>query len=193
MKRMLVVALLLCSLCACERGAGDAAPAASAAASGARSTTAPAPVDEEPLESVDDEPDSADDEAGDADRESDPNASCAPKDPKLKPMQLLRFTFSDAIKGKDPGAKLRVARPGQRVYAHFRMRNRSGRKRCMHLTFRVAGKKRTEVTLVVGKSWSWRTWAYNTIKGDDRGPLTLEVNDDQGQLMLKKSLAIVPE
>lgn len=189
--------LTACLLFGCDRHKSDAAPVASTSTKPAGSN---APIEEEPLESVDDTPDSphdpaddTDDAEGEDDGVGDPNASCAPADANLKPMQLLRFTFSGSIKGKDPGKKLQLARPGQRVYAHFRMRNRSGRKRCMHLTFRVGGKKRTEVTLVVGKSWSWRTWAYNTIKSDDKGPLTLEVKDDQGVLILKKSLAVVVE
>jgi hypothetical protein len=182
-----------CCLLGCQQPQKQAAPDATASAvsasSGApassrppASTVAPS-IDDEPLETVDDEPDSAE----------DPNDACAPVDPKLKPMQLLRFTFSDAIKDKDPGKTLHVARPGQRVYAHLRMRNRSGRKRCMHVIFRVGGNKRTEITLTVGKSWSWRTWAYNTLKRDDRGPLSLEITDDQGKIIVKRSLAVVPE
>ena len=88
---------------------------------------------------------------------------------------------------------LQVAHAGERVYAHLTMRNRSGRDRCIHLTFRVAGKKRTSITLKVGKSWSWRTYAYNTLRSDDRAPLQLVVTDDQGATVLTKMLAVIPK
>jgi hypothetical protein len=119
-------------------------------------------------------------------------AACAPPDPTLKPMQLLRFRFTSAIAGREPGDKLFIARPGQRVYAHLTVRNRSGRDRCLGLEFRVGGQKRTSVTLKVGESWSWRTWAYNTLRPDDRGRLDLVVTDDQGKPFLSQPLPVVP-
>ncbi len=134
---------------------------------------------------------SADDE-GDGDEDSEDDG-CAPKDPSLKPLQILRFVFADGVEGKDPKSKLHVAKAGQRVYAHFTMRNRSGRSRCIKLTFRVGGKKRTSVTLKIGKSWQWRTYAYNTLRGDDNKPLELTAIDDQGVVILKRLLAVVPK
>lgn len=134
----------------------------------------------------------ADDDADEGDGEGSAHEACAPKEAGLKPMQVLRFTFTDGIEGKDPKSKLSVAKAGQRVYAHLAMRNRSGKKRCLHLTFRVGGKKRTEVTLPIGKSWQWRTYAYNTLRADDDKPLELTVTDDQGALVLKKMLPVIP-
>ena len=128
---------------------------------------------------------------GEPDEDEPADGECAPAGSDLKPMQMLRFSFASGLEGKDPKDEMQVARPGQRVYAHLTMRNRSGRKRCLHLTFRVGGKKRTEVTLKVGESWSWRTWAYNTIKDDDTGPLELTIEDDQKNLVLKKTLPVV--
>jgi hypothetical protein len=149
--------------------APSSAPAGSAEAS---------PGDDE-LETVDDTPD-------------DPNEdACAPESAKLAPMQLLRFTLADGIEGKDPKSALQVARPAQRVYAHLRIRNRSGRKRCLVVTFTINGDERTRVTLKVGKSWSWRTWAYATPRSDDRGHIDVRVTDDQGVLIVSKRLPIV--
>jgi hypothetical protein len=169
----------------------------------APSSTKPSAVatDDDEIETVDDTippddlepatgPDAGDDEEeGDEGEHED---ACAPKDSELKPMQVLSFTFTDGIEGRDPKSKLQVAKAGQRVYAHLAMRNRSGRKRCLHLTFRVGGKKRTEVTLKIGKSWRWRTYAYNTIHADDDKPLQLTVTDDQGALVLEKMLPVIP-
>lgn len=136
---------------------------------------------EDDTETVDDEPDNPHEEA------------CAPEDPKLGPMLLLKFKWTSGIEGRAPRDKLNIARPGQRVYAHMHIRNRSGRKRCLRLTFRVGGKVRTKITLEIGKSWNWRTWAYNTIKSDDKGPLHLIGVDDQGRKLIDKMLAVVPE
>jgi len=194
MKRLGAWALALTVCCGCDEAAtGNSggptgvvtAPATTVEPS--KLTTAPTAavastargIDDEEHESVDDEPDPPAED------------SCASPDPGLKPLQLLRFTWTDKIANRDPAGKLHIARPGQRVYAHLRLRNRSGRKRCVHLTFRVGTKKRTEVTLAVGKSWSWRTWAYNTLRGDDRGPLHLIVADDQGRTIIDSKLPIV--
>jgi hypothetical protein len=121
------------------------------------------------------------------------SAGCAPKDPKLKPLQLLRFSFTSAVEGKAPTDRLRVARPGQRVWAHFVVRNRSGEARCVHLAFRVGGEIRTELDLDVGESWSWRTFAYATLRSSDTsGQLEIEAIDDQGKVLARERLPIVP-
>ena len=160
-----------------------------ASASAASSTALP----DDDTETVDDEPDKPGGDVETVDDEPERHQSaCAPPDPKLKPMLLLKFKFAAAIKNREPVGQLPIVRPGGRVYAHMTVRNRSGRKRCLHLEFRVNGKKRTKVTLRVGRSWSWRTWAYNTTRSSDRGPLELIVHDDQGKLFLRRRLAIVP-
>ena len=191
--------LLLLGGCPGDERESPAPSASSAPPRQAAATAAPAAKpDDEPVITVDDTPEGAAEDGaeqglgdGKDDGEEEPEGDCAPPGSDLKPMQLLRFAFASGIEGKDPKDELRVARPGERVYAHLTMRNRSGRARCLRLVFRVGGKKRTEVTLEIGKSWSWRTWAYNTIKPDDRGPLELTIEDDQGQLVLKKTLAVV--
>jgi hypothetical protein len=168
-------------------GAPDSGPAgvgpapATAVAPGAIATAAPSAVVAHVPETVEDEP--VDEHA----------EACAPADAGLDPMQLLRFVWTSGLEGKDPKDRIEVGRPGQRVYAHLTLRNRSGRERCLELAFEVAGKKRSEVTLKIGKSWSWRTWAYNTMRADDRAPLRLTVKDDQGVLVLDKTLPILPE
>jgi hypothetical protein len=190
---------MVLALAACREGSDQGTPSAgpgssasaasrSGATAGARSQSSavarpprsrPGSPDDEAVETVDDEP------------EVDHEDACAPADPGLAPLQLLRFTFTDGVANKDPKQKLQIARPGQRVYAHLRLRNRSGRKRCVHVAFSVGGQKRTEVTLQVGKSWSWRTWAYATPRVDDSKPLQVVVTDDQGKVIVKKKLAVV--
>ena len=164
-----------------EGSTSRAKPTATVAASGSRGLAQPGT--ERPSDTADRptaEPESAE-------------SWCAPLDPTIKPMLLLKFRFSSAVKRREPVDKLNITRPGQRVYAHLTVRNRSGRRRCLHVEFRVNGKRRTKVTLKVGESWSWRTWAYNTSRSDDRGPLELSIRDDQGNVFLYRRLAIVPE
>lgn len=180
---------------ACDReGHGATSGAApSAAPTAAPTVTSAVELDDE-IETVDDTipPSSTEDEGDDADP-GDPEEGCAPKQEGLKPLQVLLFRWTSGIEDKDPKDRLHVARPGQRVYAHLRMRNRSGTKRCLKLVFRVGDEKRTEVTLRIGESWNWRTWAYNTVKRDDRKPLHLTIHDDQGALVLDERLPVVPE
>jgi hypothetical protein len=182
--------LFLLGGCRDEPVAGSAQTSAPSIATAPKPPPPPAPgAPDEPARPVDDDLPSPPE--GDSEDEDQGDGECAPEGADLKPMQVLRFSFASGLEGKDPKDDMKVARPGQRVYAHLTMRNRSGRKRCLHLTFRVGGKKRTEVTLKVGESWSWRTWAYNTIKSDDTGPLELTIEDDQKNVVLKKTLPVV--
>lgn len=179
---------------ATANASASAAPTASAAAlpsaasapptSGPSASAPPPPSASAELETVEDQPEAADASA---------EASCAPLDPELKAVEIMRFTFTDAVENKIPRNKLTVARPGQRIHSHFVLRNRSGRERCIKIELRVNGKRRTTLTQKVGKSWSWRTWGYNTLRSDDRGKLEAIVRDDQGKELLKKELPIVPE
>lgn len=136
------------------------------------------------LETVDDEPDKVD-------ADGDGAASCEPVDASVKPIELLRFTFASAIEGKDPRDRLLEARPGRRVYSHLVLRNLSGRERCVTFELRVDGVRRTALSQRLGHSWSWRTWAYNTLRADDRGKLEAIVRDDQGRELVRRSIPIV--
>ncbi|MBI4703899.1 MAG: DUF2914 domain-containing protein [Deltaproteobacteria bacterium] len=121
-----------------------------------------------------------------------PAEGCAPVDPAERHVQLLRLRLTSGIDRKNPVDKLYAARPGQRIWAHLAVRNRSGRERCVLVRFKVGGEPRTEIGLEVGHSWGWRTWAYVTLRPSDRsGPLEVEVVDDQGRLLVKERLAIV--
>ncbi|MEO7108874.1 MAG: hypothetical protein ABI183_00435 [Polyangiaceae bacterium] len=109
-----------------------------------------------------------------------------------RPMEVLKFQFTSAIDQRKPTDKMVLATPGDRVYAYLTLRNRSGRKRSVHLEFSVNGDKRTEMDLDVAESWSYRTWGYNTILPKDKtGKLTLSVTDDAGNPILDESLPIV--
>jgi hypothetical protein len=163
--------------------ASASVPTSPSAAPSASATAAPSAQE---LETVDDQPEPSEPEPA-------ADSACAPPDPALKPVEVLRFTFADAVEGKDVKSKLTEAHAGQRVISHFVLRNRSGRERCVRLEFRVNGKLRTTLTQKVGKSWSWRTWGYVTLRKEDRGKLELRAVDDQQKELVKRELPIVGE
>ena len=107
-------------------------------------------------------------------------ADAGESDPE-RPLEVLRFQFTSGTKNREPVDKLWRARPGERVYAYVALRNRSGRERKVHVTFRVNGKTRTEVDLDIAESWSYRTWAYNTVLKTDlpESPLGKPVRLDE--------------
>lgn len=109
-------------------------------------------------------------------------------------MQLQRFAFTSGIHGKEPVDTLEFAESGRRVWAHFALRNRSGLTRKMTLSFSVNGQKRTTFDLKVEPSWSFRTWAYVTLrKTDTDGEIVLDATDDDGAVITHARLPIKPQ
>jgi hypothetical protein len=107
------------------------------------------------------------------------------------PLSLLRLTLTSAVKDKEPVDELKAAGPGQRVWAHLAIRNRTGEARRLTLIFRVDGDERSTVDLKVEPSWSFRTWGYNTLRASDKsGELTLEVREIGGPLLTTARLPI---
>lgn len=104
---------------------------------------------------------------------------------------MLRFAFSSGVKAKEPVDFLEEAGPGMRVYAHMAFKNTNPEPRQIHLVFRVNGERRTLLDLKVDSSQSYRTWAFNTLRDQDRsGQLTLEVTDETGQTLLSEKLPL---
>jgi hypothetical protein len=120
-----------------------------------------------------------------------PEASAtAAKEATLAPLELQELTFTTDVKNKEPVDTLVAAEAGKRVWAHLRLRNR-GEPRKIRLQFRVNDDKRTMIDLQVEKSWSFRTWAYNTLlAGDTKGTVRLEVTDDTGAVLADTTVPI---
>lgn len=111
--------------------------------------------------------------------------------PEKAPLSLLRLTLTSAVKDKEPVDELKAAGPGQRVWAHLALRNRSSEARRLTLIFRVDGEERSTVDLKVEPSWSFRTWGYNTLRASDKsGDLTLEVRELSGPILTTARLPI---
>ena len=118
--------------------------------------------------------------------------ACPTPESALPPLQVAEFQFTSGIEKRKPQDELSAAKPGQRVYAYLTMNNRSGPERCLTVSFRIKGKKRSRASLKIGKSPTWRTWAYVTInKADAPGELEVEVADETDKSVLKKKLAIL--
>jgi hypothetical protein len=119
-----------------------------------------------------------------------PRSSAAVPAP-TPPIQVLRLTLTSEVKQKEPVDELNEAGPGQRVWAHLALRNRAPEARRVSVIFKVDGEERSTVDLQIASSWSYRTWAYNTLRaGDKSGELTVEVRDDASNLIGQAKLPI---
>lgn len=157
-----VVALLLASAC----GQGPEGEAASASASQSKVASVPRPP-------------------------SSSAQAAAEEELSTRPVELLKLRLTSGVSNKEPVDALDHATPGQRVYAHLTVRNRTGRPRQVHVSFTIDGKERSAVDLKVDESWSWRTWAFVTLKDSDKpGKLEIAITDDEGLPLEEASLPI---
>lgn len=111
-------------------------------------------------------------------------------EPPADGVDLLKFVLTSGVKSKEPTDLLDAAKPGQRVYGHVTVRNRTSGPKRVSMSFRVNGDERSMVDLTVEKSWSWRTWAYVTLRKEDKGELTVHVFDDHGAELGTESIPI---
>lgn len=117
-----------------------------------------------------------------------PSASIAPE---KAPLSILKLAFTSAVKDKMPADELKAAGPGQRVWMHLTVRNRTGEVKRVSLIFRVGGEERSTVDLTIDPSWSFRTWGYNTMRAaDTSGELTVEVREPGGPALASARLPI---
>lgn len=107
------------------------------------------------------------------------------KHPEVRAMH-----FTSGVKDKEPIDNLDTARPGKRVYAHLTVRNRTAGPRKLTVSFRVAGVERSSTELDVERSWSYRSWAYMTLKPTDKGTVGVLVKDDYGEKVAEAEIPI---
>ncbi|MFO0661259.1 MAG: hypothetical protein U0165_15715 [Polyangiaceae bacterium] len=108
-----------------------------------------------------------------------------------EPLQLLKFTFTSEVKNREPVDVLKVAEAGKKAWAHVTLRNRSKEPRRVTLYFYVDGEQRSMVDLKVSPSWSYRTYAFNTLKDSDKDrSLRVEVRDDTGTMLVEEKIPI---
>ncbi len=114
-----------------------------------------------------------------------PSASAAPP----KPLELLAFQLTSGVWEKDPVDEVSQARPGDRVYAHFKLRNK-GERRVLKVVFKVNEQPRTTLELKVEPSLSYRTWGFNTLRAGDKGELSVTATDDAGVVVVERTIPI---
>jgi hypothetical protein len=112
---------------------------------------------------------------GASDGPPDPTDGATRRHPEVKAMH-----FASDVKNKEPVDTLSSAAPGKRVYAHLIVRNRTAGTRKLKMSFSVDDAERSSTELEVERSWSYRTWAYVTLRPGDKGKLAVVVTDDVG-------------
>lgn len=105
-------------------------------------------------------------------------------------IELQELTFTSDVKNKEPVDVIEQVAVGMRVWAHLRVRYRGDEPHKLHVEFRVNDSKRTSLDLEVHKSWSYRTWAYNTMRPGDNGTLRFQVKDENGRVLADRELPI---
>lgn len=107
------------------------------------------------------------------------------KHPEVRSMH-----FTSGVKDKGPIDNLDAAHPGKRVYAHLIVRNRTAGPRKLSVAFLIAGVERSSTELDIERSWSYRTWAYVTLKPTDKGSVSVLVKDDYGEKVAEAEIPI---
>lgn len=105
-------------------------------------------------------------------------------------LKVLKMVLTSEVKKKEPIDKLDSASPGQRVWAHVTLRNRTDATKPITLAFLVGGAERAKIDLKADPSWSYRTWGYVTLRAGDTGELVAEVRDDAGVVMERARIPI---
>lgn len=122
-----------------------------------------------------------------------PSVPIANDEDETRPVEMLKSQFTTGIKDKNPIDRVTSSKGGERIYFHMTVRNRTGRPRKLHVAFLVNDQIRTEVDLEVVESWSYRTWAYNTLTAkDQKGKLEVRVTDEEGNPLADESLTLTP-
>lgn len=118
-----------------------------------------------------------------------PASAPRPPNPRGK-LEILKLRFTSKIQNKEPKDSLDFARPGERAYAHLVVRNRTGDSQKLTAVFRVGDAIRARVGLDIAHSWSFRTWAYATVKPGDKGKLDLTIEDETGDVIAESGIPI---
>ena len=100
---------------------------------------------------------------------------------------VTSLLFCREVKDREPEqVDFAPSANGERIYAYLKLFNK-GEERQVKITWKLAGKNFHHITLNVGRSARYRTWAYMTLDEAKQGPWTVEVRDDEGTM-----LAVMP-
>ena len=116
---------------------------------------------------------------------------CEPTAAGQAPLELVKLQLTSNVEEREPVDEIERAKAGEHVWAYLEVANGSDVGRCVSVVFRVDGGKRAALTLDVGPSPRWRTWAKNRMVEADAGKtLEIEVRDDQGRVLDTRRLRI---
>jgi hypothetical protein len=104
--------------------------------------------------------------------------------------KVLKMVLTSEVRNKEPVDKLKSAAPGQRVWAHVTVRNRTDATKPIKLAFIVGNNERSKIDLKIDPSWSYRTWGYVTLRDKDEGEVVAEVRDEAGTVMERMRIPI---
>lgn len=105
-------------------------------------------------------------------------------------LNISRLVFSRGVEDRQPvEPDFAPAADGRRLYAYLELFNK-GESQELTLTWIRAGKPFHTVTLKVGRSPHWRTWAYLTLGTAMTGPWALEVRTEDGKLLMAMPLLV---
>ena len=103
---------------------------------------------------------------------------------------ISRLVFSRGVEGRQPvEPDFAPKADGRRLYAYLELFNK-GEQQELSLTWLRAGKPFHTVSLNVGRSPHWRTWAYLTLSKGMTGPWAIEVRAETGELLMAMPLLV---
>lgn len=103
---------------------------------------------------------------------------------------VSRLVFARGVEDRQPVEQDFAPRAdGRRIYAYLELLNK-GEQRELTLSWVRAGKTFHTVTLDVGRSPHWRTWAYLTLSERLAGPWTVEVRGQDNALLAAMPLIV---
>jgi hypothetical protein len=127
-------------------------------------------------------------------KKRDLDQKCAPAEEGADPLDIGKFVLTSKLEDRKPTDELTIIQPGTKVYAYLVVKNLGKKERCVLVTFRVNGKKRASLTLEIGTSPTWRTWAHITpAEGDAPGQVEVEITDDQGRQRYLQKVLVEPK
>lgn len=110
-------------------------------------------------------------------------ASAPDTAPSVASLRVLTSSLATAVEAREPtGIASAFAAGTGEVYAWFQLEN-PGPPTAVTLTWLRDGEARAEVSLEVGTSPRWRTWARRRLAPTDAGAWTAELRDGSGALL----------
>jgi hypothetical protein len=106
-------------------------------------------------------------------------------------LRVKRLQFSGAISGREPSDARQIFTPAEDVYAFVEVGNTLGEATRISITFISPKKTASKISLAVGDSARWRTWAKRRLT-KDAGTWQVIVRDDAGHQLASGSFEVAP-